>query len=74
VLASFFWDKDGILPVDYLKKCSIATVKYYDPLLDKLKQQLVSKRRDKLSKGILFLEENTAPHKEAINYQKFADL
>jgi histone-lysine N-methyltransferase SETMAR len=34
----------------------------------------VSKRRGKLSKGILFLQDNAAPHKVAITHQKFADL
>jgi hypothetical protein len=53
VLTSVFCDKDGILE-------SGATIlaKYYIALLDKLKQQLVSKHRGKLSKGILFLQDN----------------
>jgi hypothetical protein len=74
MLTSVFWGKDGILPVDYLQKYANTTAKYYDALLDNLKQQLVSKRRGKLSKGILFLEDSTAPHKAAIKHQKFADL
>jgi hypothetical protein len=52
VLASVFWDKDGILPVDYLEKGATITAKYHVAFLDKLKQQLVSKRGGKLSKGI----------------------
>jgi hypothetical protein len=43
-------------------------------LLDKKKQQLVSKDRGKLSKGILFLQDNSAPHKTAITHQNLADL
>jgi hypothetical protein len=58
------------LLVDYLEKCASITAKYYSALLDKLKQQLVSK----LSKGILFLKDNAAPHKVAITHQKLADL
>jgi histone-lysine N-methyltransferase SETMAR len=50
------------------------TAKYFIALLDKLKQQLVSKRRGKLSKGILFLPDNAALHKATITYQKLADL
>jgi hypothetical protein len=50
VLASVFWNKDGILLLDYLEKDAAITAKYYIALLDKLKQQLVSKRQDKLSK------------------------
>jgi hypothetical protein len=48
--------------------------KYYVALLDKLKQLLVSKYRGKLLKGLLFLQDNTAPHKVAIMHQKLADL
>jgi hypothetical protein len=69
VLASVFWDKDGVLLAYYLYKQS-----YYVALLDKLKHQLVSKLRGKLSKGILFLQEHAAPHKAAIRHQKFAAL
>jgi hypothetical protein len=38
VLASGFWDKDGILLVDYIEKGANTTAKYYVALLDKLKQ------------------------------------
>jgi hypothetical protein len=41
------------------------TAKYYVELLNKLKQQLVSKRGGKLSGGILFLQDNSGPHKAA---------
>jgi hypothetical protein len=43
MLASLFWDKDGILPVNYLEKGANIMAKYYVTLLDKLKKQLVSK-------------------------------
>jgi hypothetical protein len=43
-LASVFWDKDGILLVDYLKMGATITAKCYVADLDRLKQQLVSKR------------------------------
>jgi hypothetical protein len=39
-------------------------------LLDKLKQKLVSKHRVKLSKGILFLQDNVVFHKAAIKYKE----
>jgi hypothetical protein len=50
VLASFFKDRDGILHADYLEKSATITLNYWDAFLDKRKQQLVSKRRGKLSK------------------------
>jgi histone-lysine N-methyltransferase SETMAR len=73
-VGAVFWDKDGILLVDYLEKGATITAKYYVALLSKLKQQLVSKYRGKLSKGILFLQDNAAPHKAAITHPKFAHL
>jgi hypothetical protein len=48
VLASVFWDKNGILLVDYLEKAAPIAAKYYVALLGKLKQRLVSKPRSKL--------------------------
>jgi hypothetical protein len=44
--------------------------KYYVVHLDKLKQKLVSKHRGKLSKGILFFQDNAVPHRAAITHQK----
>jgi hypothetical protein len=57
-----------------LEKGSTITTEHYLALLDKLKQQLVSKRRGRLSKGILFPQDNAASHKAAITHQKLADL
>jgi hypothetical protein len=57
VLAPVFWDNDGILLVGCLENGETITAKYSVALLDTLKQQLVSKRRGKLSKGILFLQD-----------------
>jgi hypothetical protein len=62
------------LLVDYQEKGVTITVKYYIALLDKLKRQLVSKHRGKLSKAILFLQDNATPHKATIKHQELADL
>jgi hypothetical protein len=61
---------------DIKKKGTTITGKFYiaHEHLYKLKQQLVSKHCNKLSKGILFLCDNTAPLKAAIMHQKWADL
>jgi hypothetical protein len=74
VLAPVFWDIDGILRVDYLERGATIMAKYYIALLDKMKQQLVSKHRGKLSKGILLHQDIAAPYKTAITRQKLADL
>jgi hypothetical protein len=71
-LASVFWAKDGMFVADYPDATIMAN--YYTALLVKLKQPLASKCQGKISKGILFLQDNAAPHKAAITYQKLADL
>jgi hypothetical protein len=67
VLASVFWDKDGILLVNHLEKGATIIAKYYVAILNIMKQQLVSKRQSKFSKGIPFL------HKVLIMHQKWED-
>jgi len=54
VLASIFWDQDGILPIDYLPKGQIINAEYYSSLLVQLKDILKEKRRGKFIKGIFF--------------------
>jgi hypothetical protein len=39
-MAPVFWDKDGILLVDYFKEGATITERYYTPLLDTVKQAL----------------------------------
>jgi hypothetical protein len=56
------------------KKGANITVKYYVALLHNLKQQLLSKYQDKLSEGVLFLQDNAAPHKAAITNEILEDL
>jgi len=58
VLASIFWDQDGILLIDYLPKGQTINVGYYSSLLVKLKHILKEKRRGKITKGVLFFHEN----------------
>jgi histone-lysine N-methyltransferase SETMAR len=57
-----------------MRKGASITAKYYVALFDKLKQQLFSKHRGKLSKGILFLQNNPPLHMAAIRHQKWSDL
>jgi hypothetical protein len=74
VLESVFWDKDGILLVNYLKKGATITAKSYVALRNNLKQQLISKNSGKFSRRILFLQDNASLHEAAIKHQILADL
>ena len=56
VLASIFWDQEGILLIDYLPKGQNIKVEYYSSLLVQLKDILKEKRqlRGEVTKGVLF--------------------
>ena len=56
-LTSIFWDQDGIL-TDYLPKGQTINAEYYSSLLVQLKDILKEKRRQKVTKGVLFLHNN----------------
>lgn len=66
VMASVFWDSEGILMVDYLKKGHTITGTYYASLLDNLRVEIKKKRRGKLTKGVIFHQDNAPAHKSAV--------
>lgn len=62
VMASIFWDVKGILMIDYLEKGKTINGKYYADLLVKLREAIKEKRRGKLSKTPLLLQDNASVH------------
>jgi len=68
VLASIFWDQDGILLIDYLPKGQTISAEYYSSLLVQMKDILKEKCRGKVTKGVLFL--HNAPAYWALATQK----
>jgi len=74
VLASTFWDQDGILIIDYLPKGQTINVEYYPSLLVQLKEILKEKRRGKVTKGVLFLHDNAPAHRALATQKKLAYL
>ena len=73
VLASIFWDQDGIL-IDYLPKGQTINAEYYSSLLVQLKDILKEKCRRKITRGVLFLHENTLAHQALVTQKKLAYL
>jgi len=69
ILASIFWDQDGILLIDYLSKGQTVNTEYYSSLLVQLKDILREKCRGKATKGVLFLHDNAPAHR-ALETQK----
>jgi len=74
VLASIFWDQDGILRNDYLPKGQTVNAEYYCFLLVQLKDILKKKRRGKVIKGALFLHDNGPAHRALATQKKLAYL
>jgi len=74
VLASIFWDQDGILHIDYLPKGQTMNAEYYSSLLVQLKDILNEKRRGKFTKGVLFLDDNASAHRALATQKKLAYL
>jgi len=74
VLASIFWDQNGILLTDYLPKGQTINAEYFSSLLVQLKDILKEKRRGKVIKGVLFLHDNAPAHRALATHKKLAYL
>ena len=61
-----FWDADGILLIDYLQKGQTINGTYYTSLLTQLQEKINIKRCAKLTKGVLFHQDNAPVHKSVI--------
>jgi len=74
VLASIFWDQDGILLIYYLPKGQTINAEYYLSLLVQLKDILKGKHRGKFTKWVLFLHDNAPAHRTLATQKKLAYL
>jgi len=74
VLASIFWDQDGIPLADYLPKGQTINAEYYSSLLVQLKDILKEKRLGKFTNGVLFLHDNVPAHRALATQKKLAYL
>jgi len=74
VLASIFWDQDGILRVDYLPKGLTINVEYYSSLLMQFMDILKEKCRGNVTKVVLFLHDNVPSHRAFATQKKVAYL
>ena len=75
-LSRFFWDQDGILFIDYFLKGQTINAEYYSSLLVQLKDVLkeTRQRRGKVTKGVLFLQDNAPAHQAFATQKKLAYL
>ena len=74
VLASIFWDQNGIL-IDYLPKGQTINAEYHSSLLVQLKDILKERGRPReVTKGVLFLHDNAPAHRALATLKKLAYL
>ncbi|CAH2105734.1 unnamed protein product [Euphydryas editha] len=66
LMATVFWDSEGILLIDYKDKGVSITGEYYASILERLKEAIKQKRRGKLTKGVLLLHDNAPVHKSRV--------
>ncbi|GBN92866.1 hypothetical protein AVEN_242647-1 [Araneus ventricosus] len=64
-MASVFWDRHGVLLVDFMQRGTTINAVAYGQTLRKLRRAIQNKRRGMLTEGILLLHENARPHTAA---------
>ncbi|GBP22242.1 Histone-lysine N-methyltransferase SETMAR [Eumeta japonica] len=73
LMATIFWDSEGVLLIDYLLKGTTMNGQYYANLLAQAREAVVQKRRGKLSRGVLFLQDNASVHTPRVSRQALKD-
>jgi histone-lysine N-methyltransferase SETMAR len=61
-MASVFWDRKGVILVDYMVRGTIINAQAYCETLKKLRSAIKNKRRGILTKGVYLLHDNARPH------------
>jgi hypothetical protein len=63
IMASVFWDAEGILFIDYLEKGKTINGEYYSSLLTRLDEEMCEKRPGfAKEKKIIFHQDNASAH------------
>jgi len=73
-LVSIFWDKDGILLIDYLPKGQTIITEYYSSLMVQVRNILKEKLCGKFTKVLLFLQHNAPTHRALAPQKKLVYL
>jgi len=74
VMASVFWDAEGILFIDYLEKGKTITREYYSNLLTRLDEKIHEKKPSLQKKKIIFHQNNAPTYKSVLAMGKIRDL
>ncbi|KMQ87583.1 mariner transposase [Lasius niger] len=74
VMATVFWDSQGIILIDYLQKGQSITGAYYATLLNRLDEELRTKRPRLMKKKLLFHQDNAPAHTSVVAMAKVHEL
>ena len=66
VMASVFWDTQGVIMIDHFEQGRTITGAYYAAESRRLCQEIARKGRGKLTRGILLLQDNAVAHTSQI--------
>lgn len=65
-MATVFWDRNGVLLVEFMERGTTITAASYSVTLQRLRRAIQNKRRGMLSSGIVLLHDNARPHTAAV--------
>lgn len=74
VMATVFWDSQGIIYIDYLEKRKTITGQHYANFLDKFDAVLKDKRPHLKNKKVLFHHDNAPAHSSRLVVAKLTQL
>ena len=61
-MASVFWDRQGVLLVDFVSRNTTSNADAYCATLRRLRKAIQNRRRGKLLRGICLIHDNARPH------------
>jgi histone-lysine N-methyltransferase SETMAR len=61
-MCTVFWDRKGVLLVDFLSQGSTINAGAYCDILKKLRRAIQNKQRGMLSRGVVMIHNNARPH------------
>ena len=72
IMASVFWDSEGVLMIGYLERGKTVTGVYCAELIRKPRSAIKEKRRGKLSHGVLLHQDNAPPPWQWLQFENAA--
>ena len=73
VMATVFWDTDGVIHIDFLPRGTTMNGQYYADLLVRLRESIKEKRRGKIRRGVLLQQDNAPVHSSKVAMQSVRD-